>query len=50
MPLIAYTPKIFTAAHMRVIEQATEIAASYRAQGYDLTLRQLYYQGTRRSP
>jgi hypothetical protein len=44
MPLIAYTPKIFTAAHMRVIEQATDIAASYRAQGYDLTLRQLYYQ------
>lgn len=29
---------------LRVIAQATDIAASYQAQGYDLTLRQLYYQ------
>jgi hypothetical protein len=44
MPLIEYTPKVFTPAHMDVIEKATAIAESYRDQGYDLTLRQLYYQ------
>jgi hypothetical protein len=44
MPLIEYTPKVFTPAHMDVIEKATAIAESYRRQGYDLTLRQLYYQ------
>jgi hypothetical protein len=30
--------------HMRVVDAANSIISSYAAQGYDLTLRQLYYQ------
>lgn len=44
MALISYRPKVFSAAHLKVIEQATAIAETYRRQGYNLTLRQLYYQ------
>ena len=44
MPLITYTPKNFSATARRIIEQANEILNQYAAQGYDLTLRQLYYQ------
>jgi hypothetical protein len=44
MPLIQYSHKKLSAAKLRVIEQANEIIAEYEAQGYDLTLRQLYYQ------
>lgn len=44
MPRIEYVPHTFSAATLRTIGQAESIAASYRAQGYDLTLRQLYYQ------
>lgn len=44
MPRIAYIDKTFTDAHLAVIETAEEICQDYAAQGFDLTLRQLYYQ------
>jgi hypothetical protein len=44
MPRIQYEAHTFGPEKLRVIELANEICASYRAQGYDLTLRQLYYQ------
>lgn len=44
MPLICYTPKRFSAESREIINQANDIIAEYSAQGYDLTLRQLYYQ------
>jgi len=44
MPRIIYTPKKFSGAAWDRISQANEIIAEYAAQGYDLTLRQLYYQ------
>jgi hypothetical protein len=44
MPLIEYVPKVFSEAHEVIIESANLVCAAYRAQGYDLTLRQLYYQ------
>ncbi len=44
MPTIAYIEKKFQAKTLAVIQDANEIIDEYRAQGYDLTLRQLYYQ------
>ena len=44
MPVIAYIDKTFTRASLDVIEKANRICADYAAQGFDLTLRQLYYQ------
>lgn len=44
MPKIAYTLKKFGPDAAEVITKANVITAEYRAQGYDLTLRQLYYQ------
>lgn len=45
MPKIAYLPeKRFKPETMQIIELANEICTSYRLQGYNLTLRQLYYQ------
>jgi len=44
MAHIEYVPKKFTAEHMAIIDAANGIIASWTAQGYDLTLRQLYYQ------
>lgn len=41
---ICYTRKKFTAAHEAVIAQANLILEEYARQGFDLTLRQLYYQ------
>lgn len=41
---ICYEPKTFNVKSMEVIEKANEIIETYRAQGFDLTLRQLYYQ------
>jgi hypothetical protein len=41
---ITYVRKKFGPAAMSVIAQANTICADYQAQGYDLTLRQLYYQ------
>ncbi|MEV4059691.1 hypothetical protein [Nonomuraea dietziae] len=44
MPRICYVPKDFRPAHVDIIERANSICAEYTAQGFDLTLRQLYYQ------
>ncbi len=44
MPLIAYQEFNFRAKSLKQIEQANEIIAEYSAQGYTLSLRQLYYQ------
>lgn len=46
MPLIKYVdlPILRNIAHLKVVTQANNIIAEYRAQGFDLTLRQLYYQ------
>lgn len=44
MPLITYKSKRFKDATLDVIDQANDILTEYEQQGYDLTLRQLYYQ------
>ena len=44
MPLICYVPKSFRADTQTRIIQANKIIAEYQAQGFKLTLRQLYYQ------
>lgn len=44
MPLIAYEPKNFHDDTQDVIAAANAICEEYAQQGYDLTLRQLYYQ------
>jgi hypothetical protein len=44
MPKIAYITKKLSQDRLNVITQANEIIEEYQAQGYDLTLRQLYYQ------
>jgi hypothetical protein len=44
MPLICYVPKSFRTDTQTRINQANEIIAEYQAQGFKLTLRQLYYQ------
>lgn len=44
MPKIAYKDHSFKAEAVATIEQANEIIDEYVAQGYRLTLRQLYYQ------
>lgn len=44
MPRIQYQDFNFRADALGVIQNVNAIASSYRAQGYDLTLRQIYYQ------
>ncbi|WP_431897830.1 hypothetical protein [Nonomuraea sp. bgisy101] len=44
MPRICYVPKDFRPSHVDIIERANSICAEYARQGFDLTLRQLYYQ------
>lgn len=44
MPCISYVPRKFSADVQAIIAQANVIINEYAAQGYDLTLRQLYYQ------
>ena len=44
MPFIAYQERRFSADVLETIERANEILNDYAEQGYDLTLRQLYYQ------
>ncbi len=44
MPLIAYREQRFNSKARKTVEQAKLIIDDYRAQGYSLTLRQLYYQ------
>jgi hypothetical protein len=40
----AFIEKSFRNGTMALINQANEIIEEYRAQGFALTLRQLYYQ------
>lgn len=44
MPLICYQKRRFDSASMVTIDKAISILEDYARQGYDLTLRQLYYQ------
>lgn len=44
MPLMEFLPQKFNRSSLLVIDQANDIARTYAAQGYDLTLRQMYYQ------
>ena len=44
MPKICYVKKRFGAAALDVIAKANQIIESYAEQGYELTLRQIYYQ------
>lgn len=44
MPKIKYIEKKFKPASLRIIEECNEIVEAYKAQGFELTLRQLYYQ------
>jgi hypothetical protein len=44
MPRICYVPKRFRDATLGIITHANAIIKAYRAQGYRLTLRQIYYQ------
>lgn len=44
MSKIAYQSQTFRPDTLEVIERAEQLATDYAAQGYDLTLRQLFYQ------
>lgn len=44
MPKISYIEKNFSRSTLSIINQANEIIEEYQADGYDLTLRQIYYQ------
>lgn len=44
MPKICYEVRKFTPSSQRMIDHANRIIGEYANQGYDLTLRQLYYQ------
>jgi hypothetical protein len=44
VPTICYVPKQFTEQHRAIIDRAVGIIDRFAADGYDLTLRQLYYQ------
>lgn len=44
MPKICYEEHNFTSGTQAIIDRANTILAEYEAQGFDLTLRQLYYQ------
>jgi hypothetical protein len=44
MPKICYVSKRFNASSLAIIQQANLIIEEYEAQGFDLTLRQLFYQ------
>lgn len=44
MPTITYIEQTFSAKVKKVLTQANDIIAEYAVQGFDLTLRQIYYQ------
>lgn len=44
MPYTEFIPKKFNPKHRAIIDRADEIMTRYSGQGYDLSLRQLYYQ------
>ena len=41
---ITYVSKDFSDAHQEIIDKADQIMTSFEARGFDLSLRQLYYQ------
>src|SRR5262245_40331976 len=49
MPLIKYQSFAFRADSLQRIKQANAIITEWARQGYDLTLRQLYYQFVHRN-
>jgi hypothetical protein len=49
VPKICYTPRKFHKHNLLRIELVNGILEDYATQGYDLTLRQLYYQLVARS-
>jgi hypothetical protein len=44
MPKELFVGRAFSAASLLIVDQANDILTEYRAQGFVLTLRQLYYQ------
>lgn len=44
MPKVCYVSKKFSADRMAIIDKANEIVEEYNAQGFSLTLRQIYYK------
>ena len=44
MPRMTYEPRTFRGEHESLVQTAEQICAEYAAMGYQLTLRQLYYQ------
>jgi hypothetical protein len=44
MPATAYIDRNFSASSLELIEKANAVCEEYSAQGFSLTLRQLYYQ------
>jgi hypothetical protein len=44
MPKICYVERKFSAESLALIKKANEIIAEYEGQGFQLTLRQIYYQ------
>ena len=44
MPRICYVDRTFRAPALTTIDQANQIIREYQARGFELTLRQLYYQ------
>jgi hypothetical protein len=44
MPKIKYESINFSQRSLKIIQQAESIVTDYKAKGYDLTLRQVYYQ------
>lgn len=44
MPKIEYVPKKFSGDRLEMIEKVNGVVTEYEAQGYNLTLRQVYYQ------
>lgn len=44
MPELLYKPKKFNSEHRRIIAYSNQICEEYARDGYDLTLRQLYYR------
>lgn len=44
MPKISYEQKKLSVESLKIVDLSEQICASYAAKGYDLTLRQLYYQ------
>jgi hypothetical protein len=44
MPIEKFIDRKFSTTNMRLVEQANAIIDEYQAQGFTLTLRQLYYQ------